>query len=61
MKVQQLRDFYNVKNNNQLAQKIKCVRSNISYWEKNGIPLRTQALFEIKTQGKLKADLEISA
>ena len=27
-------------------------------WEKKGIPPRTQAVFELTTKGKLKADLE---
>lgn len=30
-------------------------------WETKGIPPRTQALLELKTNGKLKADLQLSA
>ena len=27
-------------------------------WENNGIPARTQAVLQVKTKGKLKADLQ---
>lgn len=56
MNVQQLKEFYKVEKNSQLARKINCVRSTITNWEKNGIPPRTQASFEILTKGKLRAD-----
>ncbi|KEC85386.1 MULTISPECIES: hypothetical protein [Acinetobacter] len=56
MNVEQLREFYKVKNNSQLAKKINKARSGITKWEKEGIPPRTQATFEVLTYGKLKAD-----
>ncbi|MFV5507282.1 MULTISPECIES: hypothetical protein [unclassified Acinetobacter] len=56
MTVDQLISFYEVKNKSQLAQKISAARSTITLWEKNGIPPRTQASFEILTRGALKAD-----
>ena len=56
MTVDQLITFYKVKNKSQLAQKIAAGRSTITEWEKNGIPPRTQASFEVLTEGKLKAD-----
>lgn len=56
MTVSQLITFYKVKNKSQLAQKIAAARSTITEWEKNGIPPRTQASFEVLTEGKLKAD-----
>lgn len=56
MDVAQLRDFYNVKNNSLLAKKINRGRTTVWDWEKNGIPPRTQAIFEVLTNGKLKAD-----
>lgn len=56
MNVQQLRDFYKVKNNSQLSKEISKGRSTISEWETKGIPPRTQAALEILTNGKLKAD-----
>jgi len=59
MTVDQLIAFYEVKNKSQLAQKISAARSTITEWEKNGIPPRTQASFEVLTKGKLKADLRV--
>lgn len=58
MNVQQLRVFYGVQNNSQLAKKINRVRSVLTKWERDGIPPRTQALFEVLTNGKLKVDLQ---
>lgn len=58
MNVGQLREFYNVENNSQLAKKINKARSGITKWEQQGIPPRTQAAFEVLTKGKLKADLQ---
>lgn len=56
MNVEHLREFYGVENNSQLAKKIKKARSGITKWEREGIPPRTQAAFEVLTNGKLKAD-----
>ncbi len=56
MNVAQLRVFYGVKNNTLLAQKINRGRTTVWEWEKFGIPPRTQALFEITSNGELKAD-----
>ena len=50
-----------MKNNSQLAKKIKCVRSTLTNWEQHGIPPRTQATFEVLTKGKLKADRQALA
>ncbi|KRI52049.1 hypothetical protein [Acinetobacter pittii] len=58
MNVQQLRSYYGVENNSQLSKKIKKVRSVLTKWEKDGIPPRTQATFEVLTGGQLKADLQ---
>lgn len=57
MKVSELIAFYKAKNRLELSKKIGVVRSTISGWEKNGIPPKTQALLELKTKGKVKADL----
>lgn len=59
MKVVELREHYGVKNNANLAQKINYGRTTIWEWEKFGIPLKTQALFEVLTEGKLKVDLQV--
>ncbi|MDQ8954519.1 hypothetical protein RFH42_16335 [Acinetobacter rudis] len=58
MNVAELREHFGVKNNTNLAQKIKYGRTTVWEWEKFGIPPRTQALFEVLTEGKLKADLQ---
>ncbi|PZT87789.1 MAG: hypothetical protein DI627_05965 [Acinetobacter sp.] len=58
MNVQQLREFYGAKNNSQLSKKINKARSLLTKWEKEGIPPRTQATFDVLTEGKLKADLQ---
>ncbi|MEQ1389684.1 hypothetical protein ABLT88_09310 [Acinetobacter radioresistens] len=59
MNVAELRKYYNVENNSQLAKKIKRGRSTLTGWEKEGIPFSTQASFEVKTNGELKADRQI--
>lgn len=59
MNVAELREHYCVKNNALLAQKINYGRTTVWEWEKKGIPPRTQALFEILTEGKLKADRQV--
>ena len=56
MNVKELREFYKVENNSQLAKRINKGRSTIHGWESQGIPLGTQTMFEVLTKGKLKAD-----
>ncbi|ENX30047.1 MULTISPECIES: hypothetical protein [Acinetobacter] len=57
MTVDDLRAFYNAKSDAELARILGRDRSVINYWRK-GIPLRTQAVFEISTKGKLKANIK---
>ncbi|WP_298144345.1 Cro/CI family transcriptional regulator [uncultured Acinetobacter sp.] len=61
MTVIQLLVFYKVQNKSKLAKKLNVCRSTITGWEKNGIPPRTQATFEVLTNGKLKADRQALA
>lgn len=56
MTIDHLITFYEAKNKSHLAKIINVGRSTITLWSKSGIPPRTQALFEILTEGKLKAD-----
>lgn len=56
MNVEQVREFYKVENNSQLSKKINKGRSTIHGWEANGIPPSAQAVLEILSKGKLKAD-----
>ena len=58
MNVSQLREFYGVKNNTQLAKALNYGRTTVWEWESKGIPPRTQATFEVLTKGRLKADLQ---
>lgn len=58
MNVQDLKNYYKVESNPQLAKKIGSGRTTVWDWEKKGIPPRTQATFEVLTKGKLKADLQ---
>jgi len=55
MTVDDLREHYQAKSDAELARILKRDRSVINYWRKN-FPLKTQAMFEIKTDGKLTAD-----
>lgn len=61
MNVADLRNFHNVENNSQLSKKIKKGRSTLAGWEEEGIPLGTQAIYELLSQGKLKADRQALA
>lgn len=58
MNVQDLRKYYKVKSNPQLAKKMGAGRTTVWDWEKKGIPLNTQARLQILTNGKLKANLQ---
>lgn len=57
MTVDDLRNHYNAKSDAELARILDRDRSVINYWRK-GIPLSTQATFQVLTQGKLKANLQ---
>lgn len=55
MTVQDLMDFYQCKTQVQLCEKIQISRVALWKWKKYGIPFRTQAAFEISSNGRLKA------
>ena len=55
MTIDDLKNYFQAKNDSDLARILKKDRSVISYWRKK-IPLKTQAVFEIQTNGKLLAD-----
>lgn len=57
MTVNDLRIFYKAKSDAELARILGRDRSVINYWRK-GIPLSTQAVFEVSTKGKLKAEIK---
>lgn len=55
MTVDDLKNHFQAKNDADLARILNKDRSVISYWRKK-IPLKTQAVFEIQTNGELIAD-----
>ncbi|MFS1587170.1 hypothetical protein ACLIL3_015640 [Acinetobacter radioresistens] len=57
MKARDLMDYYKCKTRRDLARKIGFSEVTLWKWETNGIPPRTQATFEVMTNGELKADL----
>lgn len=50
-------DFYDVKNDSALSDRIDVNKATISKWRKQGITTERQAVFEVISGGKLKADL----
>lgn len=46
------------KTRRELSQKTGYSEVTLWKWEKKEIPPRTQAMFEVQTKGKLKADLK---
>lgn len=58
MKVVDLMHYNKCKTRRELSLKTGYSEVTLWKWEKNGIPPRTQATFEVLTQGKLKANLE---
>lgn len=57
MKPSDLMRYFNCKTKRELSLKTGYSEVTLWKWEKKGIPLRTQAVFELTTKGKLKADL----
>ena len=49
--------YYGLKNDTELGNRINLNKASISKWRRKGIPPKRQAVFEIITKGKLKADL----
>lgn len=48
---------YNVRNDTNLSKRVNLNKASVSKWCKNGIPQERQAVFEIISKGKLKANL----
>lgn len=59
MTVDDLKKFYGVSNNYQLAKRLKKGRTTIKQWEDTGIPIGVQAIFELLTGGSLKVDRKL--
>lgn len=57
MKYSDLMRHYGCKTKRELSRKTGFSEVTLWKWEKNEIPPRTQATFEVLSKGKLKADL----
>lgn len=58
MKINDLMTYHDCKNRKELSEKTGYSTVTLWKWEHNGIPARTQAVLQVKTKGKLKADLQ---
>lgn len=56
MKITDLMSYHQCRDRDELSKKIGYSKVTLWKWGKKGIPLRTQATFEVVTGGKLKAD-----
>ena len=59
MTVDELKLYYGVKTDSELAQKVGYTKGAISKWRNKGISLETQALLQLRTKGKVKANLQV--
>lgn len=58
MTVSDLRTHYHCKTDSDLAKVLEVTKGTISKWRSQGIPQRTQALLQIKTENKVKAHIQ---
>ena len=58
MTVDDLRLHFGAKTDTELAQKVGYTKGAISKWRSKGISLETQAVLQLKTNGKVKANLQ---
>ena len=58
MTVDELKLHYGVKTDSELAQKVGYTKGAISKWRSKGISLETQALLQLRTNGRVKANLQ---
>lgn len=58
MTVAELMTYFDVKTFNALGEKLGVCKATITNWNANGIPIEKQALLEISTSSKLKANRE---
>lgn len=60
MSVDDLRAFYRMPTDETLAKRLRVSKSTVSFWRAHGIPLPRQALIQLHTRGKLRADVALS-
>lgn len=58
MTIDDLRKFFRVDSDFEISQKLKLSKGTISKWRSRGIPVEQQAIIQIQTNGKLKADIQ---
>lgn len=56
MTINDLRRFFNVQTFSGLAKKLNVCKATVTNWNNAGIPIEQQAMLEVGTNGKLKAD-----
>lgn len=56
MTIKDLKRFFNVQTFSDLAKKLNVCKATITNWNNAGIPIEQQAMLEVGTNGKLKAD-----
>lgn len=61
MTVDDLKHHYGVKNDSELAEILNKTRGAISKWRSKGIPLTSQALLQVQSNNKLKANIQSSS
>ena len=59
MTVDDLKLYYRVKTDTELALKVKCTKAAISKWRNKGISLKTQAVLQLLTNGEVKANPQV--
>ncbi|MDN8266403.1 hypothetical protein QZK22_00960 [Acinetobacter baumannii] len=59
MNLSDLMTYHDCKNKKELSKKTGYSTVTLWKWENNGIPARTQAVLQVQTNGKLKANLDV--
>lgn len=57
MTLNDVKEFYSFQYDAEVGRKFKLTKSAIGKWKKKGIPPERQAVIQILTKNKLKADL----
>lgn len=57
MTLDDVKAFYGLRYDAEVGRKYKLTKTAIGKWKKNGIPAKRQAVIQVLTNNKLKADL----
>ena len=58
MRLEEVKSFYKVKSNVELAAKLGFEPATMTYWDKDGIPYRQQCVLYYESRHKLKPNPE---